>query len=87
MGLLLEWTKGNSIEKRSSKDDLGGSMCLGAYECHDGTLLETSIKKILFLKGTGIDEANVEFKSELERAGLKFSECPLMVYYRNSRAW
>ena len=76
VGLLLEWTKGNSIEKRSSKDDLGGSMRLGAYECHisDGTLVRDIYKKnIIFERHRHRYEVNVEFKSELERAGLKFS--------------
>ena len=76
VGLLLEWTKGNSIEKRSSNDDLGGSMRLGAYECHisDGTLVRDIYQKnIIFERHRHRYEVNVEFKSELERAGLKFS--------------
>ena len=76
VGLLLEWTKGNSIEKRSSEDDLGGSMRLGAYECHisDGTLARDIYQKnIIFERHRHRYEVNVEFKSELERAGLKFS--------------
>ena len=76
VGLLLEWTKGNNIEKRSSEDDLGGSMRLGAYECHisDGTLVRDIYQKnIIFERHRHRYEVNVEFKSELERAGLKFS--------------
>jgi CTP synthase len=76
VGLLLEWTKGNSIEKRSSEDDLGGSMRLGAYECHisDGTLVKDIYQKnIIFERHRHRYEVNIEFKSELERAGLKFS--------------
>jgi CTP synthase len=76
VGLLLEWTKGNSIEKRSSEDDLGGSMRLGAYECHisDGTLVKDIYQKnIIFERHRHRYEVNIEFKSELEQAGLKFS--------------
>ncbi len=76
VGLLLEWTKGNSIEKRSSEDDLGGSMRLGAYECHisDGTLVKDIYQEnIIFERHRHRYEVNIEFKSELERAGLKFS--------------
>ncbi len=76
VGLLLEWTKGNSIEKRSSEDDLGGSMRLGAYECHisDGTLVKDIYQKnIIFERHRHRYEVNIEFKSELEKAGLKFS--------------
>ncbi len=31
VGLMTEWVKGNETERRSSKDDLGGTMRLGAY--------------------------------------------------------
>lgn len=31
VGLMTEWTKGNTTEERSSDEDLGGTMRLGAY--------------------------------------------------------
>ena len=31
VGLMTEWLKGNETERRSTKDDLGGTMRLGAY--------------------------------------------------------
>ena len=31
VGLMTEWLKGNETERRSSRDDLGGTMRLGAY--------------------------------------------------------
>jgi CTP synthase len=31
IALMTEWTKGNQVEQRSDKDDLGGTMRLGAY--------------------------------------------------------
>ena len=76
VGLLLEWTKGNTVEIRSSEDDLGGSMRLGAYECHisDGSLAKDVYQKdIIFERHRHRYEVNIKFKSELERAGLKFS--------------
>jgi CTP synthase len=33
VGLLTEWVKGDKVETRSGKDDLGGTMRLGSYEC------------------------------------------------------
>ena len=76
VGLLLEWTKGNTVEIRSSEDDLGGSMRLGAYECHisDGSLAKDVYQKeIIFERHRHRYEVNIKFKTELERAGLKFS--------------
>ena len=76
VGLLLEWTKGNTVEIRSSEDDLGGSMRLGAYECHisDGSLAKDVYQKdIIFERHRHRYEVNIKFKPELERAGLKFS--------------
>src|SRR5262249_23588198 len=32
VGLLTEWMRGTTIERRNSTDDLGGTMRLGAYE-------------------------------------------------------
>ena len=32
VGLMTEWKKGDTVEERSSSDDLGGSMRLGAYQ-------------------------------------------------------
>ena len=32
IGLLTEWQSGDKVEQRSSKDDLGGTMRLGAYD-------------------------------------------------------
>jgi CTP synthase len=33
VGIMKEWAKGNQLEKRSSSDDMGGTMRLGAYPC------------------------------------------------------
>ena len=67
MGLLLEWTKGNTVEIRSSEDDLGGSMRLGAYECHisDGSLAKDVYQKeIIFERHRHRYEVNIKFKPE-----------------------
>ncbi|MBM3480375.1 MAG: CTP synthase, partial [Alphaproteobacteria bacterium] len=33
VGLLTEWVRGNSVEKRGADDNKGGTMRLGAYDC------------------------------------------------------
>src|SRR4029079_5396022 len=40
VGLMTEWMRGNSVERRNLNGDLGGTMRLGAYECviEDGSL-------------------------------------------------
>ncbi|WP_282608249.1 CTP synthase [Pelagibius sp. Alg239-R121] len=76
VGLLTEWTHGNQVEQRSSDDDLGGSMRLGAYPC---TLKEGSRVKEAY----GVEniqerhrhryEVNINYRDQLEKAGLLFS--------------
>ena len=76
VGLLKEWVKDNSIVKRSMHDDLGGSMRLGAYECHlsEGSLAEKVYdKNIIFERHRHRYEVNIDFKNQLENKGLIFS--------------
>jgi len=76
VGLLKEWVKDNSIVKRSLHDDLGGSMRLGAYECHlsEGSLAEKVYNKnIIFERHRHRYEVNIDFKNQLENKGLIFS--------------
>ena len=76
VGLLTEWTKDDNIIKRSSEDDLGGSMRLGAYECHltSGSLVESMYNKsIIFERHRHRYEVNIEYKGDLQNIGLQFS--------------
>ncbi|MAC61273.1 MAG: CTP synthetase [SAR116 cluster bacterium] len=76
VGLLKEWVKDNSVVKRSVHDDLGGSMRLGAYECHlsEGSLVEKVYSKnIIFERHRHRYEVNIDFKNQLEDKGLIFS--------------
>ncbi len=76
VGLLKEWVKDNNIVKRSLHDDLGGSMRLGAYECHlsEGSLAEKVYNKnIIFERHRHRYEVNIDFKNQLENKGLIFS--------------
>jgi CTP synthase len=76
VGLLTEWMRGNQREMRAIGDNLGGTMRLGAYDC---ILAEGSRVREVY----GADriserhrhryEVNINYKSQLERAGLRFS--------------
>ncbi len=76
VGLMTEWMKGNELEKRNDKGDLGGTMRLGAYPAKLGA--DTLVRNIY-----GADtiserhrhryEVNTTYKKQLEDAGLIFS--------------
>ena len=76
IGLMTEWSKGNQLEERDAKGDMGGTMRLGAYPCQ---LVEDSLARRMY----GTDniserhrhryEVNIGFKDQLEAVGLKFS--------------
>lgn len=76
VGLLTEWVKGSEVVRRNEGDNLGGTMRLGAYECDilPGTLAEK-------VYGSGHIserhrhryEVNINYKEQLEQAGLLFS--------------
>ena len=76
VGLMTEWMRGNSLEKRTEGTDLGGTMRLGTYPAK---LVPGS--KVAEIYGT-IDiterhrhryEVNVYYKDRLEKVGLLFS--------------
>jgi CTP synthase len=76
VGLLTEWKRGDSVEKRTSNTDLGGSMRLGAYPCDlkKGALVaaiygDTSIEE----RHRHRYEVNINYLPRLEEAGLSFS--------------
>jgi len=77
VGLLTEWTRGNTLEKRGDKDDLGGTMRLGAYPC---VLEDGSRVRAIYDDAAEISErhrhryeVNITYKDRLEKAGLRFS--------------
>jgi len=76
VGLMTEWTKGNERVERTADTDLGGTMRLGAYPA---SLVKGS--KVAEQYGA-LDieerhrhryEVNIEYKDQLEDAGLLFS--------------
>jgi len=76
VGLMTEWMKGNRLERRDEGSDLGGTMRLGAYDCH---LRPESRAHSVY----GVDriverhrhrfEVNLDYKERLERTGMVFS--------------
>ena len=76
VGLMTEWVKGNSQEKRSEEGDLGGTMRLGAYKA---TLTPDSKVRAIYGTDTISErhrhryEVNITYKDRLEKAGLVFS--------------
>ncbi|MEN0652257.1 MULTISPECIES: CTP synthase [Hyphobacterium] len=76
IGLMTEWMRGNRVETRDEKSDLGGTMRLGAYPAK---LAEGS--RVREIYGTeNIEErhrhryeVNIAYRERLEAAGLRFS--------------
>ena len=76
IGLMTEWVQGNELQKRSSNDDLGGTMRLGAYDCN---ILKGSLVSKIYGK-TRISErhrhryeVNIAYRDDMEKAGLKIT--------------
>ena len=76
VGLLTEWVRGNSVEKRGADDNKGGTMRLGAYDC----LLKAGSRVRDIYGAEAIRErhrhryeVNINYKPRLEAAGLSFS--------------
>ncbi len=75
VGLMTEWTRGNTVETRSADGDLGGTMRLGAYEA---VLAEGSLVAGIY----GADriserhrhryEVDVRYRAALEAHGMRF---------------
>ena len=76
VGLMTEWTRGNERFERTEQTDLGGTMRLGAYPAvlEEGSLVAeqygtTEISE----RHRHRYEVNLDYKEQLEAAGLKFS--------------
>ncbi len=76
VGLLTEWVRGNTLEKRGAGDNLGGTMRLGGY---DAVLKPGSHISEVYGATTIRErhrhryEVNVNYKARLEKAGLVFA--------------
>jgi CTP synthase len=76
VGLLTEWEREGAIQRRGANDELGGTMRLGSYPC----LVEPSSLAARIYGSHRINErhrhryeVNVNYRPQLERAGLRFS--------------
>ncbi len=76
VGLMTEWVRGNELEQRATNGDLGGTMRLGAYPC---MLVENTRARAIYGKAEISErhrhryEVNINYRSALEDAGLRFS--------------
>ncbi len=74
VGLLTEWLRGDELEQRSSEDNLGGTMRLGAYECR---IMPGSKAAEIFNTDTVFErhrhryEVNINYREKLEKAGMR----------------
>jgi CTP synthase len=76
VGLMTEWMRGTTIERRNAYGDLGGTMRLGAYEAM--LTPESRVAKIyqklrISERHRHRYEVNIRYKERLERSGLSFS--------------
>jgi CTP synthase len=76
VGLMTEWLRGNSLEKRKATGDLGGTMRLGAYAAK----LDAGSRIAAMYGSTDISErhrhryeVNADYKERLEACGLHFA--------------
>jgi CTP synthase len=76
IALMTEWTKGNEVERRDEKADLGGTMRLGAYDA----VLKRGSRVAEIYGTTSISErhrhrfeVNIGYRRQLEEHGLVFS--------------
>ncbi len=77
IGLMTEWMRGNTLEKRQANGDMGGTMRLGAYEA---VLARGSRVSEIYGGAASISErhrhryeVNINYKDRLEAVGLRFS--------------
>ncbi|MBF0353960.1 MAG: CTP synthase [Alphaproteobacteria bacterium] len=76
VGLMTEWMRGNQLEIRRQGGDLGGTMRLGAFECRlkPGTRVRDIYgADVIHERHRHRFEVNLNYKAELEKAGLVFS--------------
>ena len=77
IGLMTEWNRAGTIERRDDDSDLGGTMRLGAYPCRlvSGTKISDifSNKPEISERHRHRYEVNINYKQQLEGAGLTFS--------------
>lgn len=76
VAMLTEWMDGETLQKRYAGGNLGGTMRLGAYECHltPHSLAEKIYgQPIIFERHRHRYEVNTTYKAQLEAHGIQFS--------------
>ncbi len=76
VGLMTEWLKGNELQQRLEKGDMGGTMRLGAYDSvleDDSLICEIYGNKKISERHRHRYEVNIDYRERLEAAGLRFS--------------
>jgi CTP synthase len=76
VGLMTEWLQGNQLVRRSSNDDLGGTMRLGAYACdlvEGSKVAEAYGQSHISERHRHRYEVNIGYREKLEKVGLVFS--------------
>lgn len=76
VGIMTEWFKAGTMEKRAANGDLGGTMRLGAYDCviEKGSKIEEAYgAKKISERHRHRYEVNVKYKEDMEQAGMRFS--------------
>jgi len=76
VGLMTEWMRGNTLERREPNGDLGGTMRLGAYEAvlaPDSRVAQIYGTDRIRERHRHRYEINIGYKNTLEAAGLRFS--------------
>ncbi len=76
VGLMTEWVKGNQLETRNVKGDLGGTMRLGSYPCmlsKDSKVHEIYGADVINERHRHRYEVNITYREQLQKAGLVFS--------------
>ncbi|HLO74915.1 MAG TPA: CTP synthase [Magnetospirillum sp.] len=76
VGLMTEWLKGNALEKRNASGDMGGTLRLGAYDCHlkpGSRVREIYGSDVISERHRHRYEVNMDYRPVLEKSGLSFS--------------
>ncbi len=76
VGLMTEWVQGNALVQRDAGGDMGGTMRLGAYEClikRGSKAYDVYQTEAIFERHRHRYEVNINYRSQLEAAGLRFS--------------
>jgi CTP synthase len=74
IGLMTEWEEEGKVQKRSEDSDLGGTMRLGAYECHlkeGSNVREIYGKDVIFERHRHRYEMNMSYAEELKEKGVE----------------